>query len=280
MGKTKNTLNIILLLVFFLAPSFHLFAQQDSEGNTIDTSYTLIAPQNIITMITPGKAPVVTLQFSFNYNTGLMDLAADDNTSFREGDFIAGRNFGTRFGYGFGLTGKFALHQEGNIRLNISAGYNRFASNFVVSASPEGTVSYNVISGSLGIEDCFTPDKKFKPYAGLDLITSFISGTASLKTDSTAFNLNIKSSMRIGLALNFGFEYAFNNNVGLNLGIKLTHANLMNKQSKASTNPNETTLNDDKLPAGTVIPFAGWKQFVYSTFYTGINVYFGMKNKK
>jgi len=262
-------------VVFLLISSSRLlFAQEE-----MDTSYTMIAPQNIVNMLIPGKAPVATIQLSFNYNTGLLDLAADDNTSFRKQDFIDGRNFGTRYGYGFALTGKFALHQEGNIRLNITAAYNKFQSNFIVSSSPEGYVSYNVISGALGIEDCFTADRKFKPYAGLDIITSFISGNAVLKSDSSDFNLSIKSSMRIGLGINMGFEYAFSNNVGMNLGMKLTHANLINRESKSSSNANETTLNDAKV-TGTPIPYAGWKQFVYTTFYTGINFYFGMKAKK
>jgi opacity protein-like surface antigen len=259
----------IVISIFLF--SFKLFTQ--------DTTYSSIAPQKILDMLKPGKPPVATIQLSFNYNTGLMDLAANDNTSFHAADFVSGRNFGTRYGYGLNLTGKFSLHKEGNIRLNISGGFNRFQSDFVVSASPEGKVSYNVFSGSIGIEDNFTPNRKFKPYVGLDIVTSFINGKATLATDSTDFNLTINSAMRIGLALNFGFEYAINNNIGFNIGMKITDANVMNRQSKVSSNPNETYLNDDKV-TGTPIPYAGWKQFVYSTIFAGIDYYFGMKNKK
>src|SRR5438309_11836715 len=79
-----------------------------------DTSYIGIAPQKIQYMIKHGTAPRVTLQLSFNYNIGLMDLASNDNTSFRKDDFVNGRDFGTRYGYGVSLTGKIALHKEGN----------------------------------------------------------------------------------------------------------------------------------------------------------------------
>ncbi len=245
-----------------------------------DTSYIGIAPSRVQYMLKSGKAPRVTLQLNFNYNIGLMDLAANDNTSFREDDFIGGRDFGTRYGYGLSLTGKIALHKEGNVRLNVTAGYNRFQSNFVISASPEGKVSYNVISGALGLENCFNPDRPFKPYIGFDIIASSIGGSATLRTDTSDFNLTIKNSFRIGFSANFGFEYAFNNNVGFSLGVKLTHANVIGRQSKVSANPNETYLNDDKVTGTTPIPFAGWKQFLYSTFYTGVNYYFGMKDKK
>ncbi len=250
-----------------------LFAQSQ------DTSYISIAPPNVQYMLKQGKAPRVTLQLSFNYDIGLMDLAANDNTSFRLGDFIAGRDFGTRYGYGVGLTGKIALHKEGNVRLNVTAAYNRFQSNFVISESPQGRVSYNVFQGGLGLENCFNPDRPFKPYIGFDIVASFINGKSTFKTDSSDFNLTIKNAFRVGFSANFGFEYAFNDKVGFNLGVKLTHANVIGRQSKVSDNPNETYLNDDKV-TGDPIPFAGWKQFLYSTFFTGINYYFGMKDKK
>ena len=250
-----------------------LFAQSG------DTSYIGIAPANVLYMLKQGKAPRVTLQLSFNYNIGLMDLAANDNTSFHRDDFINGRDFGTRYGYGIALTGKIALHKEGNVRLNVTGAYNRFQSNFVISESPEGKVSYNVIQAALGLENCFNPDRSFKPYIGFDIVASFISGTSTFKTDSSDFNLTINNAFRVGFSANFGFEYALNDKVGLNLGVKLTHANVIGRQSKVSPNPNQTYLNDDKV-TGNPIPFAGWKQFLYSTFFTGINYYFGMKDKK
>ncbi len=269
---------IILFLILNVSISF---SQDDTKTITKkDTSYNSIATSKIINMLKNGKAPVVTLQLSFTYNIGHLDLAANENTSFRKDDFIAGANFGTRYGYGALLIGKIALHKAGNVRLNVTAGYNRFLSNFVIAESPEGKVSYNVFSGGLGIENNFTPQKKFKPYIGFDIVASMIGGNAVLATDSTDFNLKIKNSVRFGVSFNFGFEYALNNKVGLNLGYKLTHANVIGKQSKVSSSLTETYLNDDKITTSEYIPFAGWKQFLYSSFYAGFNFYFGLKNKK
>jgi len=271
MISNKNIL-FTIIIVFLLGN--YTFSQSS------DTSYIGIAPQNVQNMLKHGKAPRVTLQLSFNYNIGLMDLASNDNTNFHLDDFIGGRDFGTRYGYGASLTGKIALHKEGNVRLNVTAAYNRFQSNFVISESPDGKVSYNMFSGSLGLENCFNPDRPFKPYIGFDIVASFISGSSTFKTDSTDFNLTIKKAFRIGFDANFGFEYALNNQMGINLGIKLTHANVIGRESKVSPVATETYLNDDKVPTGSVIPFAGWKQFFYSTFYTGVNYYFSMKNRK
>jgi opacity protein-like surface antigen len=258
------------------------FAQNENTPVTKrDTFYTSLADAKIINMLKTGKAPVVTIAVSFNYHVGHLDLAANDNTYFRKDDYIYGRNFGTRYGYGASITGKIALHKEGNVRLNVSAAYTRFQSNFVISASPEGKVAYNIWGFALGFENNFTPTRKFKPYIGADFVVSLIGGNATLTTDTANFSLKIKNSLRMGAAFNLGFEYAVNNNVGFNLGYKLTYANIIGKENKASSNPAETYLNDAKVTSGsTFIPFAGWKQFLYSTFYTGINVYFKMKNKK
>lgn len=272
---------IYILILLFFSVSISFSQIEDSTTYTpADTSYNYIATNKIINMLKEGKPPKVTIQLSFNYDIGHLDLAANENTSFSKADFEGGANFGTRYGYGAALTGKVSLHKQGKIRLNITAGYNRFMSNFIISESPEGKVTYNVFSGSLGIENSFTPQKKFKPYIGLDIVASAISGDAILATDTADFNLKIKSAWRFGVSFNLGFEYAFNDNVGFHLGYKLTHANLIGKESKVSSSINETYLNDDKVTGSESIPYAGWKQFLYSTFYTGIDIYFGMKNKK
>lgn len=271
---------ILMLLIFCISAISSQDNTEIKKPSKRDTAYNSIATTQILNMLKQGKSPRVTLQLSFNYNIGHLDLAANENTYFRAADFIGGSNFGTRYGYGASLTGKIALHKAGNVRLNITAGYNRFMSNFVISESPEGKVSYNVFQGSLGIENNFTPQKKFKPYIGLDFTASMIGGNAVIKTDSTDFSLKIKNAVRFGVSFNLGFEYAFNNKVGFNFGYKLTHANIIGKESKVSTVAGETYLNDNKVTTGESIPFAGWKQFLYSSFYTGVNFYFGMKNKK
>jgi len=271
----------IYTILFLILSTAVLHSQDETRKvSSRDTSYNSLATTKILNMLKQGKAPKVTLQLSFNYDIGHLDLAANENTFFRKEDFIAGKNFGTRYGYGASLTGKIALHKEGNVRLNVSASFNRFLSNFVISESPEGKVGYNVFSGGLGIENNFTPQKKFKPYIGFELLASFISGKALLHTDSSDFDLKIRNSVRFGVTFSMGFEYAFNNKVGMNLGYKITHANIIGKKSQVPSTESETYLNDDKVAAGEVIPYAGWKQFLYSSFYAGVNFYFGMKNKK
>ncbi len=281
----RKHINYILLFLIFtagtaLAPRC-LYSQDETPVKITkkDTSYSSIANSRIINMLKYGKAPRATIQLSFNYNIGHMDLAASENTLFRKEEFINGANFGTRYGFGAMLTGKIALHKEGNVRLNVSAGFNRFMSNFVIAESPEGRVAYNVFTGGLGFENNFTPNRKFKPYVGLDFLANLINGKALLATDSADFELKVKNSLRFGLSFTIGFEYAVNNKVGFNLGYRITHANIIGRESKVSTSLSETYLNDEKV-TGDPIPYAGWRQFVYSSFYAGVNFYIGMKNRK
>lgn len=262
------------LLILLIVVSVNFTRELRSQ----DTSYLSIAPTRVQNMLKRGKAPVFTLQLSFSYNNGLMDNAASDNASFNKNDFVNGRNFGTRHGYGITLTGKIALHKEGNFRLVIIGMYNRMQSNFLISSSSQGQVGYNVFSPTIGFENNFTPDRPFKPYIGFDIIPSFISGSAVLKTDSSDFNLKIKSSFRLGLGVNFGVEYAVSNSFGFNFGMKLTHINLFLKDSKSSSSTGETYLNDAQV--NPPIPYSGWKQFFFGSIYGGFNFYFGMKNKK
>ncbi len=255
-----------------------IFLSEGLFAQKIDTTYSYIAPPRVQKLLKKGKAPKVTLQVTGLFDIGLMDLAGNDNTRFSAADFSEGRGFGTRYGMGTGVTAKISLHKRGSSRLLISVSYNRFQSNFIIPESPDGKVGYNVFSGGVGVENNFNPDHKFKPFIGFEIVPSLINGKATIKTDSADINLSIRNSFRLGFSASFGFEYAFDNTVGFNLGVKFTHANVFFKESKESSNPNEIYLNDDKITPN--IPYAGWKQFFYSSFFTGVNFYFGMKNKK
>lgn len=272
MNKSRLLINILLSLTLGMMSS--VIAQESPS----DTSYNTTATPKILNMLKPGKAPFLTIQMNLAYNSGLFDLAANDNTAFSKSDFIGGRNFGTRHGIGGQLIAKLRLHKEGNARLLVVGGFNFFSSSLIISETSEGLVRYNVFSGGLGLENNFSPQKKFKPYISFEILANFISGKADLKSDTGTTKLTIKNAIRIGGAVGVGFEYALDNSYGINLGIKLTHANVLLRESKESANANEIYLNDDKIT--TPIPYAGWKQFVYMSFHTGFNFYFGGKFKK
>lgn len=75
-----------------------------------------------------------------------------------------------------------------------------------------------------------------------------------------------------------GLEYAFDKNIGINLGVRFTHANLLLKNSPLLTDSTQTGLNDD----GVITPqiYSGWKQFAYASVFGGFSYYFGVREKR
>jgi hypothetical protein len=273
-NKMKNIIKISIILTFLLSVSEIGFSQikgQMASTGKIKHTYTKMMIRT---------APKLTLEFSGYYSYGIFELSANDNGDFAADEFIKGQNFGVRHGIGGNFVVKIPLHEKGNLRLNISGLYSRFSSKFnkiTVSQKEAGYVNYNVFSGGIGIENNFTPSHKIKTLAGISLIGSVITGNAYLPSSENTINAKIKPAFRLGLSVFSGLEYLLYNNLGLNCGYRFTHANLWLKKSETSDNPNEIYLNDKRvLPR---IPYSGWKQFAFGSFYAGFNIYFGISEK-
>jgi hypothetical protein len=250
------------------------------QGNYPDTTYKSTGAK-LKGTYRIRSAPRLTLQLIGGFNLGMAELSSNYSNVFDANQFIEGQNFGVKNGLGVMLTGKIALHRQGNVRLNISAGYNRFVSNLFSKDSPFGDVGYNVLTFGIGLENCFAPTLKLKPYIAGELQANLISGKANINdvNNNTARNVKIKNSLRIGYMFNSGLEYMLNNQVGLNLGLKVTNANQILKKSAKTDNPDEVPLRDEKVNAPDYpIEFGGFKNFTFTTFYVGVNLYFGIKD--
>ena len=228
------------------------------------------------------KSPAsITLQFSGNYNYGIFELSGNRNGDFNSADFINGESFGVRHGIGLNSTVKIPLHEEGNIRLNISLGYNTFNSSFdkiFSSNTPAQFMEYFVSSGTVGIENNFTPKYRIKTFVGGGLLASIFMGKGRIYSDGSYNDVKLIPAIRLGITVYSGLEYMLNNSLGFNCGFRFTHANLWLKQSKLSSNPNELYLNDKRLEPK--IPYSGFKQFAWGSFFFGINLYFGVSEKE
>jgi len=64
----------------------------------------------------------------------------------------------------------------------------------------------------------------------------------------------------------------------LNFGVKFTHANLLLKNSPASSDVTQTKLNDDGPDTPQI--YSGWKQFAYASAFGGLSYYFGVREKR
>lgn len=271
-----NELTKIFLVIFVFSAISTTFPQ-DKIGTKASE------PRGIkYVKMTIRSAPRLTFEFSGHYNYGVYELSANDNGDFSSSEFIDGDNFGVRHGFGGTLVAKIPLHEKGNIRLNISGGYNQFNSKYnkYLSGDPEaGFATYNVFVGGLGLENNFTPNHRFKTLVGASFITSYINGNAKVHSSelNSSVNLKILPAFRLGVSFFSGLEYLVKDNFGLNCGFRFTHANLWLKDSKVTSNPNEIYLNDKKVPEE--LPYTGWKQFAWGSFYGGVNIYFGVIQK-
>jgi hypothetical protein len=274
-----NLIKKSLILLFFASPLFNPFSQQADPGTYIEFKDT--SQKDEYVRLTIRNAPPLTIQFSFDYNFGVFELSANDNGDLHSQEFITGQNFGVRHGFGATMTVKYPLHKEGHLRLNASIMYNRFSSKFnkiFADNSEPDFVKYDVYSASAGLENNFTPSYRFKTYVGIALVGSIISGDARVTFQhAPASEYSIKPAFRLGLSFFSGLEYLLRNDVGLNFGLKFTHANLWLKQSRVSDNPAEIYLNDQKVANREL--FSGFRQFAWGTFSCGVNYYFGVKEK-
>jgi hypothetical protein len=265
-----------LLVLFLLSLTSSVYSQDTGYKDTNYTSH----PEYIRAVI--RSVPRLTVEFDGHYNFGIFELSADNNGDFSSSQFIDGQNFGVRQGYGLTAMCKLNIQREGHFRLTFFGSFNRFSSglNKVLANGGEGVfANYNVYSTGIGVENCFTPTYKFKPLVGIGLIGSVIGGSARVVEEDgvTYRDLNINPAFRLGVMVYSGFEYLLNNRFGFNCGLKLTHANLWLKNTKASDNPNDINLNDQRVSPR--LPYSGWRQFVWGELYAGINYYFGISQK-
>lgn len=279
-----NKLFLKILLVFVLIYSNNLFSQNyQLKIDTVVTKKT-----KIITIVTLRTVPKFILHFNGGYNSGAMELTSH-NGGFSRQDLLEGKTFGVRNGFGFNLIGKIPINKSGKFWIDIVTGFDRFKSNMIASNDQEGEVAYNSINGGVGMEYNFTPTHKVKYFIGANTLISSISGSSRLMNtqDNNVISVDIKSGIRLGYSVFVGLEYAFARNIGLNLGFKFTHANLLMKDTEVGeqipegSTHFETHLNDDPIPTGDdPVLFAGWKQFAYYSGSVGISYFFGVKEKK
>lgn len=278
-------IKLYFTILFLLAISGKSLYAQDDYTIIIDTIKT--PRTKTITIVTVRTPPKFILQFNGGINTGAMEMTSQ-NGIFSRRNLIEGKNFGTRYGYGFNLIGKLPLGKKANFWLDFVTGFDKFSSEMFANDSKEGNVSYTSINNGIGMEYNFTPYHKVKYYLGLNSVFSFISGSSKMinTQENNVIDVSFKSSFRMGYDLFFGVDYSLTKNVGMSFGMKFTHANLLFKDSQAPEATGEgtvleTTINDFSPPDDTdPYLFAGWKQFAYFSTKIGISYYFGVKETR
>lgn len=286
-----------LFTILFLLPCLlYLFGCNSSPYNiSEDTSDTVGISNNLDTANAmtlselnqkyPKKdyrirsAPKFTLQINAGYDYGLAELNSNYQIVYQASEFESGQNFGARKGFGMLAVGKIPFSPKSNFRITFLGAFNYFFNSAMSSRKdPNGKVKYQVYSAGVGLENSFTPSYRVKPYFGAAVLVNLIGGSAEYINDTNAqVNIKFKPSFRIGLNISTGIEYLLDKNMGLNFGVNLTSANLLLKSSGTSSDPNNIPIRDKRI--SPFLPFSGYKQFLYTSFYVGVNFYFGIKEK-
>lgn len=232
------------------------------------------------------SAPTFTLQLNFDYNQAILELAGTYNDDFRSVDYIKGQTFGADKGFGANITSKITLSRKGNLRLLISASYNRIMTYMFGKGglADIGETKFNTYTGGIGFEHNFTPNYNFKLYAAGEFLASMINGNALLWVKNTethpeySYNMKIENSFRLGVSIAGGTEYLLTKDFGLHLGFKFTLANLFLRQSETVSDSSSTILLDGKpdVPGN----FLGRKNYGFFTVFAGIVFYWGIIEKQ
>jgi len=168
-------------------------------------------------------------------------------------DFYAGTKYGLKSGFHFGAVGKVVF---GPLNGRASLSYGSLSNSG--QSDPGGTVDVknNLFMITLGTEFGFAiPFSPVKPYAGLDLLFTTISGSVDFKSTANVptGERDIQSDSRTGLGFSIGSEVAFGKTFTLDLSLRYNLINLFGKKYEGVANSNNrldayTSLNDDADP--------------------------------
>lgn len=171
-------------------------------------------------------------------------------------DFYNGTKYGLRSGLHYGVIGKVQLGPL-NGRLSISYASLDNSGN-ANPDQPNSTVEIknNIFMLTLGTEFGFgIPFSPVKPYAGIDLLFTTISGSYNFQgtAEVSSGEKSIKSASRTGLGFSIGSEVAFGRSFVLDLSLRYNLINLFGKSYDGVTNSNDrndayTNLNDAADP--------------------------------
>jgi opacity protein-like surface antigen len=171
-------------------------------------------------------------------------------------DFYNGTKYGMKSGFHYGVLGKVVF---GPIGGRVSIGYVSMSnSGNADPTNPNSTVdvSNNMFMLTLGTEFGITiPFTPVRPYAGLDLLITTISGDVQFKSTSgvPSDSREITSGTRTGLGLALGTEIGFGKTFILDISLRYNLVNLSGKSYDGATNSNNrldaySFINDDADP--------------------------------
>ncbi len=168
-------------------------------------------------------------------------------------DFYAGTKYSLRSGVGYGVNGKIRLGPI-NAKLSISfASLNNEGQAEIDKPNSKAEVKNSLFMFTIGTDYGFSvPGSPIKPYFGLDILFTSISGSFRFQgTSNVNSNTNnIQSASRTGLGINGGLEIKVAGVTSIDLSLHYNLHNLFGKEYTSGANRIDayTSLNDAKDP--------------------------------
>jgi opacity protein-like surface antigen len=159
-------------------------------------------------------------------------------------DYYSGTKYGLRSAINFGAMGKVSL---GPINFNLSAIYSPLSNDGVSQSSVPNSkveIKQNLFTIGLGTQFGFdVPMSPVKPYVGLELLFTTISGSTKFQNTTTVTNpsIDMETASRTGLGFSAGAEIKI---LSMALDVSLRY-NLINLFSKSYEGPINATNRDE-----------------------------------
>ena len=169
-------------------------------------------------------------------------------------DYYAGTKYGLRSAINFGAMGKVAL---GPINFNLSIIYTPLSNDGIAEPDKPNTsveIKQNLFTIGLGTQYGFNvPMSPIKPYIGIDLLFTTISGSAKFQGTTavqSSSTINMSTTSRTGLGFAAGAEISLLG-TALDISIRYNLINLFSKEYEGSGTTREEVykyLNDGEDP--------------------------------
>ena len=172
-------------------------------------------------------------------------------------DFYNGTKYGLRSGMNYGAIGKVVIGPlNGRLSVSFASLDNSGSSDPVSSPNATLEIKHSLFMFTLGTEFSFgIPYSPVKPYAGIDLLISSISGTFNFKGTPEVLSgeKSIKSASRTGLGFAIGSEIAFGRSFTMDISLRYNLINLFGKEYEGLSTSNDRAdayafLNDGADP--------------------------------
>jgi outer membrane protein W len=169
-------------------------------------------------------------------------------------DYYAGTKYGLRSSINFGAMGKVNL---GPINFNLSVIYTPLSNDGLAEPDKPNSsveIKQNLFTIGLGTQYGFSiPKSPIKPYIGIDLLFTTISGSAKFQGTSNVLTttINMSTTSRTGLGFAAGAEISLLG-TALDISLRYNLINLFSKEYEGSTTGNREEvykyLNDGEDP--------------------------------